>query len=309
MKKLLLIFFIFKCLLSYSQEVGTNYKFAGPVYNSKKSIQFKPGHKIKVIKVDDSIVKFIYYKFVGTDSNTKPLNNRYYYVTKKDKLDSILSSSQNSIKLMTDSINNLFSKNINIVEESSFKSNLNNFNKELQEIFNIDIDTTDIKTHELSIEDFNNYTTRYDYYKRFKGVRAGFFTVPFKLRFGDEFDFEQNVNLGMNIGGQIRISRKLDDKWLIEPTLGIGLATVSLNPENSDLIGEDNRTASAFSISGGLVIHFTKSVNLGLQYGWDHLGNSDREVNWIFDRKPWLGVGINIGFSISETKQNEPTNK
>ncbi len=270
MRNLLLLLFLFQYLLSNSQEIGVSYKFIGPVFNQDETIQYKTNHKVKVIEVDtvNEIVKFIYYKFNKNDSATNLINEKYYSI-----------------------------KNPEVEELFNFKNINNNDNEALN---------TQI-IHLLSIKKFNNYTRKYNYYQRFRSVRAGFFTVPFKLRLND-FDFEQNVNLGMNIGFQFRISKKFDDKWLLEPTLGIGLATVSLNPENSNLIGEDNRTASAFSISGGLVIHFTNNINLGLQYGWDHLGNNDREVNWIFDRKPWLGIGINIGFSISETKQSEPTN-
>lgn len=154
---------------------------------------------------------------------------------------------------------------------------------------------------------FNKVTTKY--YARFKGVIAGAFTVPFKIRLND-FDFEQNVNIGMNLGFPFRINRLKYDKWLLTPTLGIGLSTVNLNPENSDLISgseSENRTASALTLSTGLMIQFSNTINLGFQLGFDYLSNSDKSIRWKYDRKPWLGIGINIGISVSETKNSSST--
>lgn len=175
---------------------------------------------------------------------------------------------------------------------------------------NGNLDLTDVKTFTLSKEDFNNYLHRL--YPRFKGVSAGIFTVPFKLRI-DDFDFEQNVNIGMNLSFPFRMNKLKENEHLLTPTLGIGLATISLNPNNSDLEASDNenenRTASAFSISGGLMYQFNSSINIGLQYGFDFLGNSDKDIRWKYDRKPWIGIGINIGVSVSNNENSNAENK
>ncbi len=161
----------------------------------------------------------------------------------------------------------------------------------------------DFITHKMSREDFIKFTN--PIYPYFRGVRAGFYTIPFKIRISD-FDFEQNINFGMNIGFQFRFNKKIDDRWLYEPSIGIGLSSINLNNKNSNVTEE--RTASAFSTSFGLILHFDKNINLGIFSGLDLLGNNDKEVNWKYDKKPWLGIGINIGFSLSEGKGNGSKN-
>lgn len=174
----------------------------------------------------------------------------------------------------------------------------------LNKTFTYNNDPNDIIVHHMDRKKFNKYTSRV--YSRFKGVRAGFYTIPFKLRI-DDFDFEQNINFGMNIGFQFRFNRKIENRWLYEPAFGIGLSTINLNTKNSEV--NENRTAGAFTTSTGIILHFDKNINLGVFYGLDFLSNNDKEINWKYDRKPWLGLGINVGFSISKSEGTELKNK
>jgi len=197
--------------------------------------------------------------------------------------------------------------------ESSFELNNKYYLEESIQVEDskkeINLSTKKAHFFKMNTDDFNKFTTKY--YPRFKGVIAGVFTVPFKIRLND-FDFEQNVNIGMNLGFPFRINRLKDDKWLLTPTLGIGLSTVNLNPENSDLISgseSENRTASALTLSTGLMIQFSSTINLGFQLGFDYLSNNDKDVRWKYDRKPWLGIGLNIGISVSETKSTRQKQK
>lgn len=153
--------------------------------------------------------------------------------------------------------------------------------------------------HCIPKEEFEQNTSRV--YSAFKGVRAGFYTIPFKLRF-DKFDFEQNVNFGMNIGFQYRFNKKIEDRWLYEPSFGIGLSSIQLNSKNSNVT--EDRSASAFTLTSGIIIHFDNVINLGIFGGIDLLGNSDRDTNWKYHGKPWLGIGINIGFALSKAEDN-----
>ena len=173
------------------------------------------------------------------------------------------------------------------------------------DILNKDLYETNGKIieHTISKKEFEKYTN--EIYPAFKGVRAGFYTIPYKLRFED-FDFEQNINFGMNIGFQYRFNREIKDRWIYEPSFGIGLSSINLNSKNSSV--EKDRTASAFTLTSGVIFHFDTSINLGIFAGFDFLGNNDQDINWKFDSKPWLGIGINIGFSISESKDNNLKN-
>ena len=160
-----------------------------------------------------------------------------------------------------------------------------------------------LKYYKIDHDDFLRVTT--PYYSRYKGASAGFYSVPFKLRF-NTFDFEQNLNIGINVGVQYRLNKKIDDRWILEPNFGVGLAKINLNPKNSDVL--ESRTASAFSLSTGLMLHFSEKINAGYFIGWDFLSNADADVNWIHNQKLWLGLGINIGFSISKSKQSKEKN-
>lgn len=157
--------------------------------------------------------------------------------------------------------------------------------------------------YKISKEDFNKYAN--EIYPLFKGVRAGFYTIPFKLRF-DDFDFEQNINFGMNIGFQYRFNREIEDRWIFEPSFGIGLSSINLNSKNSSV--EKERSASAFTLSTGMIFHFDSTINLGLFVGFDFLGNNDQDINWKYDSNPWLGIGINVGFSVSKSKEADLKN-
>ncbi|GGX08754.1 hypothetical protein [Aquimarina muelleri] len=158
--------------------------------------------------------------------------------------------------------------------------------------------------HIMVREVFNKYTD--PIYSCFRGVRAGFYTIPFKIRI-DNFDFEQNINFGMNIGFQFRFNKKIEDSWLYEPSIGIGISSINLNSKNSNV--SEERTASAFSSSIGLILHFDKNINIGLFSGMDFLGNSDIEADWKYNKKIWFGIGVNIGFSLSESKGESSNNK
>lgn len=178
---------------------------------------------------------------------------------------------------------------------SSNTKNLTYFGDENNELFYFS----------LQKEVFKNFTTKY--YSIFKGAVAGFYSVPFKLRFND-FDFEQNLNLGLNIGFQYRMSKKIDNKWILEPNIGFGISKINLNANNSDVT--ENRSASAFSTSLGLILRVTSDINLGMFLGKDFLGKNDLDTNWKYNKKTWLGLGLNVGFSISDSKKtNKVENK
>lgn len=150
----------------------------------------------------------------------------------------------------------------------------------------------------LPKKNFENLTTKY--FPKFKGAVAGFYSVPFKLRFND-FDFEQNLNLGLNIGFQYRFSKKIEDRWIIEPNIGFGISKVNLDENNSNVT--ENRSASAFSATVGVILRVTNTINLGAFLGKDFLGKNDLGTNWQYNKKTWLGLGLNVGFSVNDRKK------
>ena len=134
-------------------------------------------------------------------------------------------------------------------------------------------------------------------------VRAGFFSVPYKLRFND-FDFESDVTVGMNISGFYRWNRKKEHGFAIEPILGIGLTKVNVDDSNSNV--EESGSLSAFTVNTGLLFHLTEKINLGVFYGFDNLSKKDYENSgWKYNGKGWLGIGLNISFSETNNNKSE----
>lgn len=255
---------------------------------------------------------FLFALIVIQYSYSQKIGESYEFIVDHNNIESSKQFKKGHRVVVIDSSDNyIVFKYLRFVGENLYE--LNNYyyySKALEkkEQKSINAFTSTTQSFRMKADDFNKFTTKY--YARFKGVVAGVFTVPFKIRLND-FDFEQNVNIGMNLGFPFRINRLKDDKWLLTPTLGIGLSTINLNQKNSNL--EDNsteganRTASALTLSSGLMIQFSNTINLGFQIGFDYLGNNDKSIRWKYDRKPWLGIGINIGVSVSETKNTSQT--
>jgi hypothetical protein len=158
------------------------------------------------------------------------------------------------------------------------------------------------KTFVLPYDDFVALTQ--PIYQRYKGAVVGAYTIPFRLRgVGDDFDFESSLSLQSNLVFGFG-SRSHAESWL-DASFGIGLTGVNLNEKNSDVT--EARTASAFTLSTGLLFKPSKLANLGVFFGWDYLGSNDKEVNWKYNKKMWVGLGLNITFN--EVKTATPATK
>lgn len=160
------------------------------------------------------------------------------------------------------------------------------------------------KVFELPSESFKRITQAL--YKRYKGTSVGVYTIPFRLRgSGDDFDFESSLSLQANLVAGFG-KRTSETSW-IDLSLGIGLTGVNLNSNNSNVT--DQRTASAFTVSSGVVVKPSKFANIGLFLGWDNLGVNDRDVDWVHNGNLWLGLGINISFNTITTDESAEGDK
>lgn len=138
-------------------------------------------------------------------------------------------------------------------------------------------------------------------YRRFKGFSVGAYTVPFRLRGigGKDFDFESSLSLQSNfiVGWG---SAKSKRSWF-DVSVGLGVTGVNLNSKNS--LVTQNRTATALTVSLGALLKPTNYVNVGVFIGQDYLGERDKDVNWKYNGKTWIGLGVNITFN--ELRTNE----
>ncbi|GGH36625.1 hypothetical protein GCM10007423_29050 [Dyadobacter endophyticus] len=152
----------------------------------------------------------------------------------------------------------------------------------------------------MTLQDFKKYAR--PVYRNYKGATVGLYTVPFRLRGkGDTFDFESSLALQANLVFGLG-SSKSKESWL-DASVGLGLSSINLDSLNSDVT--QGRTASALTISLGTVIKLNRFANFGIFIGKDFLNARDRSTAWIFNKKTWVGLGINISFNdIATDKTN-----
>jgi hypothetical protein len=181
-------------------------------------------------------------------------------------------------------------------------------NPELREKFNKEKEKA-IKKFKLKVEDFQRLTNTY--FNFFRGFSGGSYTVPIRIRNGQgKFEFNSNLSLGANALIRLSLSRYSKDKY-IDFSIGISLTKVDLNKDNSDLgkLGSDFEkidvlSPTAFTTSLGAVFNLSQNLNAGLYIGWDNISSADNKANWIYNNKRWIGIGINIAFSLSDNKSN-----
>ncbi|MCB0705010.1 MAG: hypothetical protein KDC34_06860 [Saprospiraceae bacterium] len=173
-------------------------------------------------------------------------------------------------------------------------------NESLRPIYNTQI-------FSMPIEEFERLTT--PIYPIFKGAKVGTYSIPIRLRgIGkDNFDFESSLSLQTNL--VFGFGKKDKPNSFIDLSIGLGLTGVQLNADNSDIM--ENRSGTAFTLSCGVLIKPHPLANIGLFWGVDWLSQSDSETNWVYQGKPWLGLGINISFTEAKSDipiQNQGTN-
>lgn len=168
-------------------------------------------------------------------------------------------------------------------------------------------ESTDLK-YIMDKESFKKFTK--PYFNRFRGFKYGTYTVPIRLRNSkDNFEFDANLSLGANAIASF--GSRLNEHRYIDFSVGVSLTKVNLNSENS-LLGTEGTdyenievlSPTAFTFSLGAIVNLDKNINLGLHYGWDFLSSADNKASWIYNKKPWLGVGLNIVFSNENIKND-----
>lgn len=143
-------------------------------------------------------------------------------------------------------------------------------------------------------------------YNALKDPVIGLYTIPFRFRGKSKtFDFESSLALQTNIVFGFGSRTKAES--FLDVSVGVGLSSINLSVKNSNVSAD--RTASAITVSGGVLWKPTRFTNIGLFIGSDFLPSKDRNVNWIYAGKLWTGVGINISFNKVDTDRTSNTNK
>lgn len=237
--------------------------------------------------------------FEFTQTILPNISNQVKYEASKDSANKgvLITKSEKQIPLSRGYKVSVIKTDSNLVYYRYWKFNGNDsLNTELRGKYN---DNGAVFT--MPIKDFKQITR--PLYPRYKGATAGAYTVPFRLRgLFDDFDFESSLSLSANL--VVGLGTRHKQESCIDLSIGFGLTNVNLNEKNTKGTVTENRSVSAFTLSFGILAKPSNKVNIGVFGGSDFLGLNDRDVNWIYDGKFWLGLGININFNSIDNPEN-----
>lgn len=136
------------------------------------------------------------------------------------------------------------------------------------------------------------------------GVTFGIMNIPIKLRFANSnpdhrkrlLELDANVNLGLSVAPYWKRS---NDQVFFTP-LGITITQVVANPVNTLDYLQTTENRSGFSAFLGF-IYQKDGYQIGVLFGADWATGNVSEY-WVYQGKPWLGVGIGVGLFAPNNK-------
>ncbi len=136
------------------------------------------------------------------------------------------------------------------------------------------------------------------------GVTFGVMNIPIKLRFANSnpnhrkrlLELDANVNLGLSVAPYWKRS---NDQIFFTP-VGITITQVVANPVNTLDYLQTTENRSGFSAFLGL-IYQKDGYQIGVLFGADWATGNVSEY-WVYQGKPWLGVGIGVGLFAPNNK-------
>lgn len=132
---------------------------------------------------------------------------------------------------------------------------------------------------------------------------GGTAVLPFKMRRG--VDFTPDISLA-GMGG-IKCNVLPESDLAVNGLLGIGLAMVNLNADNTNQVVPEAESRAAFSFHGGLVLEW-KQLQIGLFLGGDWLPKGQVDC-WENQGKPWIGFGIGAALFSRDIGRKEGKNR
>lgn len=136
----------------------------------------------------------------------------------------------------------------------------------------------------------------------------GALTVPIKLRFGSGkdkdprryFDFTSDVNIGVSAGHKFRPYR--NENFAVNFLFGFSVTSVEVDQETTGDFVTTNTKAAAFTPNASIVFE-TKDFQIGAFIGVDIL-SGELGSNWLYQKKPWIGIGLGYGIFSKDKKAN-----
>ena len=119
--------------------------------------------------------------------------------------------------------------------------------------------------------------------KSFSGITSGPLIVPYKYRLNDKsFSGEAMIGYYVGIGCDVPYT-----KTAVTPFFSAGISQIGVNSMSDDgSIQTDNRTG--FTWATGFLVQNWDSVNIGLVYGQDRIGDS----SWEHEGKGWFSISV-----------------
>lgn len=166
-------------------------------------------------------------------------------------------------------------------------------------------------TYSIKKEDFRILTETY--FNFFRGYNYGAFTVPTRMRLTKEtFEFDSNLSLGANVSFRFGVRNTTEHRYT-DFILGFSITKVNLTAENS-ILGDstimDNPYAQIATLSPvaitpsiGALISLSENINIGIYGGADIISSADQKSKWIYNGRPWLGIGLNI--LVGDSREND----
>lgn len=152
--------------------------------------------------------------------------------------------------------------------------------------------------------DFESKTKKYYPLSLNPSLSFGTALLPIKLRF-NQFDYSKDFTIGPTIGSKWRASRYNEN--YINLLFGIGITSVTLDSATTQGTILKTSDRSAITPSVGLLFEFENNVQFGIFVGWDLL-SSKEQTNWVYDKKPWLSVGLGYSIFNKSAKSNKQKN-
>lgn len=121
-------------------------------------------------------------------------------------------------------------------------------------------------------------------------------TLPIKIRAfpNSFFDWELNKNLGVGIG--YYTPWEGNENLSIGVLLNAGTSGIQIDSFSTMGITNDIINTDVLTISLGICFLFSRNFQLGIMGGYDMLSTRYENLNWVYDRCPWIGFGMGYSF-------------
>ena len=167
----------------------------------------------------------------------------------------------------------------------------------------ISTDISNLKIFKITKADFESNAIPYFNAGFKKGAwdwSSGIVVLPLKARKNPEFSYSKDFTLGLSGGAKMRISNS--NPTYLNFLYNIGISSVGIDSLSSKGKIKQPSDRAALTNAFGIVLE-NHSYQFGIFYGFDRLSSNDyKNTQWIYNRKPWISIGIGYQIFSKENK-------